>query len=240
MRRENPRPVVLGLYSPFVRNRCSGRFLRVSIGVHPILDHIIADIATWITHVIGWLGYVGITALMVLESMMLPVPSEVVMPFAGYLAANGQLDLKWAVFLGAVGCNIGSTVIYFLGAESNGSTVRKWGRYLLLTEDKIARVESYFHRWGGVTVFIARVTPFLPPAVSLPAGFARMPMWKFQLYTFVGCFIWCMGLAALGYEFGLAWQSQAWVKHAIHWLDVGFVAVIVAGLAWLGWRWWRR
>jgi len=204
-----------------------------------MLDHIVSAIAVWIAHVIAWLGYAGITGLMTLESMMLPIPSEVVMPFAGYLAANGQLDLKWAVLLGTIGCNIGSTVLYFLGAESNGDFVRKWGRYLLLTEKKITHVEQYFHRWGGVTIFIARVVPFLPPAVSLPAGFARMPMWKFQLYTFVGCFIWCLGLAALGYEFGLAWKSQPWVKASIHWLNVALVVFILVALAWAAQRWWR-
>ncbi|HWA30227.1 MAG TPA: DedA family protein [Rhizomicrobium sp.] len=177
---------------------------------------------------------------MALESMMLPVPSEVVMPFAGYLASTGQLDLKWAVLLGAVGCNIGSTVIYYLGTEGSGAFARKWGRYFFLNDEKIARVEHYFHRWGGVTIFIARVTPFLPPAVSLPAGFARMRFWKFQLYTFVGCLIWCLALALLGYEFGLAWQSQPWVKTAIHWIDTALLVVIVVGVAWLARRMFRE
>lgn len=176
---------------------------------------------------------------MAFESMLMPVPSEVVMPFAGYLAANGRLNLGGAVLAGAVGCNIGSTVIYYLGAEGGGAFVQKWGRYVLLTEDKVARVQHYFHRWGGITVFIARVMPFLPPAVSLPAGFARMSFWKFQLYTFVGCLIWCLALAALGYEFGLAWKSQPWLKAAIHWVNIGILVAIVLALGWIGWRWKR-
>jgi membrane protein DedA with SNARE-associated domain len=205
-----------------------------------ILDHIVADIAVWITHVIAWLGYAGITAMMVLESMLMPVPSEVVMPFAGYLAADGRFNLFTAVLAGAIGCNIGSTVIYYLGAEGGHGFVRKWGHYFFLNEEKIARVEGYFHRWGGVTLLVARTIPFLPPAVSLPAGFARMRFWKFQLYTFIGCALWCLALAVLGYEFGLAWKSQPWVKAAIHWIDIAVLVAISAVIVWFIRQKWSR
>jgi membrane protein DedA with SNARE-associated domain len=201
-----------------------------------ILDHIVAAIAIWITHVIAWMGYPGIVLLMTLESTLLPVPSEIVMPFAGYLAATGRLQLVWTAVAGALGCNIGSTIVYYVGAKGGRAFAEKYGRYVFLTPRKIDKVERYFHRWGALTLLITRMLPLLPAIVSLPAGFARMSMWTFQLYTFAGCFIWCLALAWLGYEFGLAWQSQPWVKTAIHYADIALVVGLAAAAAWLAWR----
>lgn len=201
-----------------------------------MLDHVVAIFATLITSAIAWMGYPGIVLLMALESSLIPVPSEIVMPFAGYLASQGRFHLVWAALAGALGCNIGSTIIYYVGALGGRALVNKYGRFVLLTKSKIDRVERYFRRWGGMTIFVARLMPFLPVVVSLPAGFARMNMWQFQLYTFAGCFFWCLALAVLGYEFGLTWQSQPWVKEAIHGLDIALVAAVVLGLAWLAYR----
>jgi membrane protein DedA with SNARE-associated domain len=187
--------------------------------------------------VIAWLGYPGIVLMMALESTLIPIPSEVVMPFAGYLAATGRFHLIWTAVAGATGCNVGSTVVYYVGAVGGRPLAEKYGRYFFLTRKKIEQVDDYFRRWGGITLLITRMMPLLPAVVSLPAGFARMPMWKFQLYTFVGCFIWCFALAALGYEFGLAWKDQPWVKSAIHWLDIALVAGITLFVAWLVWGW---
>jgi len=204
-----------------------------------MLDHLIAHLATLITHAIAWLGYPGIVLLMALESTLIPIPSEIVMPFAGYLAATGRFHLIWTAVAGALGCNIGSTIIYYVGAEGGRRFAEKYGAWFFLTKDKIARVENYFHRYGGVTLLLTRMLPLLPVVVSLPAGFARMNIWKFELYTFIGCFIWCLGLATLGFEFGLAWKSQPWVKEAIHWLDFALVAAIVLALGYIAWRWLR-
>lgn len=183
------------------------------------------------------LGYPGIVVLMALESSLLPVPSEIVMPFAGYLASQGRFHLVLAGLAGAVGCNIGSTIIYYIGAIGGRALIDRHGHYLFLTKAKVDRVERYFRRWGGITIFLVRMMPLLPVVVSLPAGFARMNIWKFQLYTFAGCFLWCLTLASLGYEFGLAWKSLPWVKDAIHWLNIAFVAAIVLVAAWIVWRW---
>jgi len=185
------------------------------------------------------LGYPGIIGLMALESSLLPIPSEIVMPFAGYLASQGRFHLIGAAAVGALGCNIGSTLIYYIGAIGGRALIDRYGRYIFLTKTKVDRVERYFQRWGGITIFVTRMMPLLPVVVSLPAGFARMPIWKFELYTFAGCFLWCLLLATLGYEFGLAWQSQPWVKAAIHWLDIALVAAVVLAIVWIAWRWRR-
>jgi membrane protein DedA with SNARE-associated domain len=177
---------------------------------------------------------------MALESSLLPIPSEIVMPFAGYLASQGRFHLVLAAAAGALGCNIGSTVIYYIGAIGGRALIDRYGHYVFLTKAKVDRVERYFQRWGGVTIFVTRLMPLLPVVVSLPAGFARMNIWKFELYTFAGCFLWCLALAALGYEFGLAWQSQPWVRAAIHWFNIALVVAIVVFLAWIVWRWRSR
>lgn len=176
---------------------------------------------------------------MTLESSLLPVPSEIVMPFAGYLASTGRFHLIPAAIAGGLGCNVGSTIVYYVGARGGRPFAEKYGRYVFLNHRKIEKVERYFHRWGGATLLVTRMMPLLPAIVSLPAGFARMSMWKFQLYTFIGCFIWCLGLAALGYEFGVAWKDQPWVKMAIHYLDIGLAIAVVLALGYLAWGWWR-
>jgi membrane protein DedA with SNARE-associated domain len=175
--------------------------------------------------------------LMALGSTLFPVPSEVVMPFAGYLASTGRFHLIWAVLAGTIGCNIGSTILYYIGAQGGRHFVSKYGRYVLLNDRKIEQMERYFHRWGGITLLVTHVLPFFPAVISLPAGFARMSMWQFQIYTFIGCFIWCFGLAVLGYEFGLAWKDQPWVKAAIHWLNIALVVLIVLTIGWLVREW---
>ncbi|MGN6149478.1 MAG: DedA family protein [Rhizomicrobium sp.] len=176
---------------------------------------------------------------MALESSLLPIPSEIVMPFAGYLASTGRFHVFLVALSGAIGCTIGSTLIYYIGAKGGRPFVETYGTRFFLTRRKVEKVERYFQRWGGVTILVARMMPLLPVVVSLPAGFARMNIWKFELYTFIGCFAWCALLTTLGYEFGLAWQSQPWVKEAIHWLDLALVCAIVLVVAYGVWGWWR-
>jgi len=190
--------------------------------------------------VIAWLGYPGIVILMALESLCLPVPSELVMPFAGYLASHGRFSLALAALAGAIGCNIGSTVLYFLGATGGRRLVEKWGRYVFLGERRLQRVEQAFHRYGEAIVFTARVLPFTPVIVSFPAGVARMRMWKFQTYTFAGSFLWCGTLAFLGYEFGRTWEQQPWVQSAMHFVDIAVLALVAFGIGWLVWQRMKR
>ena len=202
-----------------------------------MLSQLIEHLGAIIIGVISATGYVGVAALMAIESACIPLPSEIIMPFAGYLVSTGTLTLWGVALAGAVGCNIGSTIIYYIGAIGGRALIDRHGHYLFLTKAKVDRVERYFRRWGGITIFLVRMMPLLPVVVSLPAGFARMNIWKFQLYTFAGCFLWCLTLAALGYEFGLTWQSQPWVKEAIHWFNIALVAAIVLFLAGIVWRW---
>lgn len=190
-------------------------------------------LAHLITAAISRLGYPGIAFLMALESACLPVPSELVMPFSGYLASQGRFGFFPAVLTGAIGCNIGSTALYYVGSTGGRALVEKWGRYAFLGPRRLARVQRVFQRHGELIVFLGRIFPFVPVIVSFPAGLARMKMWKFQVYTFAGSFLWCLILAWTGYEFGTRWQSLSWVQSAIRFIDYAAIGVIVAGAIWL-------
>jgi membrane protein DedA with SNARE-associated domain len=177
---------------------------------------------------------------MALESACLPVPSEIVMPFAGYLASTGRFDLTLVATAGAIGCALGSSAIYYVGATAGRGFVEKWGRYIRVTRKDLDRVDHYFARFGAATVFVTRVLPMLPAIISLPAGVARMPFWKFLIYTFVGCWIWCFALAFAGFKFGQAWRTNPWVREAVHSFDLIVCGVIAGGAIWFAWRIWRR
>jgi membrane protein DedA with SNARE-associated domain len=204
------------------------------------LDSVVNALAGFITATISVLGYPGVVLLMALESACLPVPSEIVMPFSGYLASTGRFDLLLVVTAGAVGCNIGSTVAYLIGATGGRRLVEKWGRYIFLTKGELDRMEGYFARYGSATIFLARVLPMIPAFISFPAGIARMPFWKFQLYTFAGTWLWCGALALAGLELGKAWASSPALNHALHAFDWVVVVAAIAAVAWFTRRFWKK
>jgi membrane protein DedA with SNARE-associated domain len=154
------------------------------------------------------------------------------MPFAGYLASTGRFDLILVATAGAVGCNIGSAIAYAVGYHGGRSFVLRWGRYVFMSAHELARVEVFFARYGAVAVFIGRLLPVVRTFIALPAGMARMGQLKFHLYTFVGSWPWCFGLALIGYELGANWDSTPWLRAAFHWADVIVIAAVVLAAAW--------
>jgi len=173
-----------------------------------VLDSLLAPIVAWVVAVISAAGYAGVAGLMAVESACIPLPSEVIMPFAGYLASTGRFSLVLAATAGAVGCNLGSTVAYAVGARGGRPLVERWGRYVLLSSEDLDRAERFFRRYGGVAVLVGRLLPVIRTFIALPAGIARMPQLKFQLYTFVGSWPWCYALAYVGYVLGERWKSE--------------------------------
>src|SRR5579863_8208336 len=151
-----------------------------------MLDRIIAPLAAFIIATISALGYVGIAALMAIESACIPLPSEIIMPFSGYLVSTGRFDLVLVATAGAIGCNIGSTIAYAVGHYGGRPLVEKWGRYLLMSRRELALVDAFFNRYGSITVFVSRLLPVIRTFIALPAGVAGMPQFRFQLYTFLG------------------------------------------------------
>ena len=161
------------------------------------------------------------------------------MPFAGFLAATGRMDLLAAATAGAIGCNLGSTLAYAVGFWGGRPAVLRWGRYVMMGSRELAWAERFFAHGGGLTVLIGRLLPVIRSFIALPAGVARMPMTRFQIYTFVGSWPWCYGLAWAGYRLGRAWETSPGLRAAMGQLDALAVALILAGAGWWVWRWRR-
>jgi len=201
-----------------------------------MLDSVLAPIAAWIVAVISAAGYAGVAGLMAIESACVPLPSEIIMPFAGYLASTGRFSL-WAVATaGAVGCNLGSTLAYAVGARGGRKLVERWGRFILLNPGDLDRADHFFQRYGGLAVLIARLLPVVRTFIALPAGIARMPMVPFQLYTFIGSWPWCYALAYAGFVLGQTWQTDPRLRAFLHRFDIVMVVLLALGFAWLVWR----
>jgi membrane protein DedA with SNARE-associated domain len=193
-----------------------------------------------IVAVISAAGYSGVAALMAIESACIPLPSEVVMPFAGYLVSLGQFSLIGAATAGAIGCNVGSTIAYVVAAHGGRTAFERWGAYVLIRHEELERAERFFARYGAVTVFVGRLLPLIRTFISFPAGLARMPMLKFQVYSFIGSWPWCFALAYAGTVLGARWDSDPTFRRLFHEFDAAIVAVALAGFAWFVWSRWRE
>ncbi len=151
-------------------------------------------------------GYPGVAFLMMLESMVAPVPSEAVMPFAGCLIATGRFTFFWVAVWSTAGSIAGSLLSYAMGYYGGRPFVTKFGRYLLLSLHDLEVTERFFHRRGTITIFVARFIPVIRHLISIPAGMGRMNLIQFSLYTIVGACVWNMFLAWLGYHLGTHWE----------------------------------
>ena len=160
------------------------------------------ELISWLVDTIGALGYPGIFLLMAMESSVIPVPSELVMPPAGYLAQQGEMHLWVAIFWGTTGSLVGAYVNYFASHYLGRPLVLKYGKYVWITEEKFAKVEKYFHDHGEISTFIGRLLPVVRHLISLPAGLAGMNHFKFSLYTIMGAGIWVTILTFIGYVIG--------------------------------------
>ncbi len=157
---------------------------------------------TWITETIFQLGYPGILALMALESSFVPFPSEVVLPPAGYLAAQGRMNAPLVFAAGLTGSLVGAFVNYYLAVALGRPLLHKYSRYVLIKQASLDRAEAFFRRHGEVSTFIGRLIPVIRQLISVPAGLARMRLDRFALYTSIGAGIWCMVLTAIGWYLG--------------------------------------
>jgi membrane protein DedA with SNARE-associated domain len=198
-----------------------------------MIGKLLAAIAASIIGIISSLGYGGIALLMAIESACIPLPSEVIMPFSGYLVFRGELAFWGVAFAGAVGCVIGSLVAYGVGARGGRPLVERYGRYLLVSPHDLELADRWFARHGDITIFIARLLPVVRTFIAFPAGVARMALGKFVAYTFVGSLIWCAALAWVGERLGENWESLGpW----FHRFDAVIGAAILLAAAWWVWR----
>ncbi len=166
-------------------------------------ERILAVLVQFVTHVIDMGGYAGIAAFMGIESACIPLPSEIIMPFAGYLVYLQPLHPGLgAATAGAIGCNLGSIVAYWIGAKGGRPLVERYGRWVLMSHHDLDRMTYFFNRYGGVTVLLGRLLPVVRTFIAFPAGIARMPQLRFHLYTFIGSWPWCFALAYVGMKLG--------------------------------------
>src|ERR1051325_9270098 len=198
-----------------------------------MVARIIEVLSAFIVLTISTLGYTGIVLLMAIESACIPLPSEIIMPFSGYLVHRGELNLQLVALAGAVGCVIGSLIAYHVGAWGGRPLIEKYGKYILISPHDLAIADRWFERHGDITIFIGRLLPVVRTFIAFPAGVARMPLLKFVIYTFVGSLIWCWALAWIGQSLGEHWDTLGTYFHRF---DAAIGALIVLAAAWWIWR----
>jgi membrane protein DedA with SNARE-associated domain len=200
-------------------------------------EKLLAVVFVFIKSVIATTGYSGLALLMAIESACIPLPSELIMPFAGYLVFEGTFKLLWVATAGAVGCNLGSLVAYEIGFYGGRRLVERFGHWLLMSSQDLDRADRFFARWGYLAVFVARLLPVIRTFIALPAGIAHMPRGRFHLYTFLGSWPWCFGLAWLGMKLGENWRE---LGKYFHKFDAVIGAVLVVGAIWFVRNHWQN
>jgi len=194
----------------------------------------------WLVESIGAMGYPGLVILMALESSVFPVPSELVMPPAGYLAAKGQMHFGVALVCGTIGSLVGAYANYFVAARLGRWVFVRYGRWVLLTERSLERTERFFQSHGEIATFVGRLFPVIRHLISIPAGLARMRLDRFFLYTGVGAALWCTVLLGIGWLIGEAGatlsreQLHLYTRRAV----LGMVPLTALLVGW--YVWWHR
>ncbi len=201
-----------------------------------LIEQIVSWLAGFTTAIIVALGYPGIALLMAIESACVPLPSEIIMPFAGYLVSQGHFTLWGAATAGAIGCNLGSVLAYAAGQYGGRPLALKYGRYLLIDAHDIDRADRFFARYGDWAVLIGRLLPIIRTFIAFPAGMARMPLLRFHVFTFIGSWPWCYGLAWVGLALGQAWNSDPRIKAVMHSFDVVIVLAVLSAGTWFVWH----
>lgn len=193
---------------------------------------------SWIIQIIERLGYTGIAILMFLDNIFPPIPSEVIMPSAGYTASRGQLQIVGVILAGSLGSILAAAVFYAIGRKISHAALFQWidryGKYLFITSDDLQKALDWFEQYGHRIVFFGRMIPAVRSLISIPAGMSHMPFGKFMLYSSLGTFIWTTFLACIGFYFG---ENQALMLSIIH--RVGYIILAITVL-FVGWWIYRK
>jgi membrane protein DedA with SNARE-associated domain len=200
--------------------------LRGTVAFDIVRALVLDSFAHAVQNLVADLGYPGLFLLIVAESTMVPVPSLLVMPFAGFMAAQGTFSLPVILAINGAGALVGSSLSYWLGAAGGKPLLLKYGKYIFVRPKDIERTEAFFSGRGKWTIFIARFLPVIRHIISIPAGIARMPLRTFLLETFLGAMAWGGGLMILGYELGAQWETIALKAKKVD-LAVALVIVLV-------------
>lgn len=184
--------------------------------------------------------YTLVLVLMAVQSACVPIPSEVIMPFAGAQLAHSQWDLIVLATLCSIASNLGSIPAYWVGAAGGRPMVERFGKYVLLGARDLDRAEHFFTKYGSITVLVGRMLPIIRTFIALPAGIARMNQFRFHLYTFIGSWPWCYALAYIGMKLGDKWQTDPRFKEVFHRFHLGVEVMLVLGVVWFIWTHWKH
>jgi membrane protein DedA with SNARE-associated domain len=201
-----------------------------------MIGKILEILSAFIVATISKMGYAGVALLMAIESACIPLPSEIIMPFSGYLVFKGEMNLWLVGIAGAVGCVLGSMVAYWVGMYGGRPLIEKYGRYVLISHHDLDLADRWFKKYGETIIFTSRLLPVVRTFIAFPAGVARMNIPRFIIYTFAGSLPWCLGLAYVGQKLGEQWDKNPTLKSWFHRFDFVIGILIVLGAAWWIWR----
>lgn len=198
-----------------------------------MIGKLITILAGFIIASISTLGYAGIAAMMAIESACIPLPSEIIMPFSGFLVSQGRFTIFGCALAGAIGCVIGSILAYVVGRYGGRQFIWKYGKYILISHHDVEMADRWFDKHGQFVVFFSRLLPVIRTFISLPAGISKMRFIPFVIYTFAGSLPWCYFLAYLGFKLGDHWDTLGVYFHRF---DTVIGIIILAGAIWWVWR----
>lgn len=202
-----------------------------------LIEAIVAELSRFIIATISAFGYAGIVLTMAIESACIPLPSEIIMPFSGYLVLEGQFTLLGVTLAGTIGNVLGSIVAYYAGMYGGRPFVERYGPYVLVRRQDLDTADRWFARYGQWAVLIGRLLPVIRTFISLPAGIARMPIGRFIVFTFIGAFPWCWFLAYVGIVMGEHWAD---LRQYFHHIDVVIGVLLLAGVGYFLYAHWPR
>jgi membrane protein DedA with SNARE-associated domain len=185
-------------------------------------------------------GLTGVVLLMAIQSACIPIPSEVIMPFAGFALAHSQWDLIVLATLASLASNLGSIPAYWIGAKGGRPLVERYGRYLLLSNRDLDLADHFFARFGSITVLVGRMLPIVRTFIAFPAGIAKMNQLRFHVYTFIGSWPWCYALAYIGMKLGAKFQTDPRFQEVFHRFHLAVELVLVVGVVWFVWTHWKN
>jgi membrane protein DedA with SNARE-associated domain len=193
------------------------------------MPDVTAPIVNFVTDQVGSFGSLAVFLLMVLESACIPVPSEAIMLYGGFLVSQGKAALGWIIVAGVAGNLVGSWIAWWVGRVKGREWLLRW-HWLHVTPKRLDAADRWFERWGDWAVLLTRCLPIIRTFISLPAGIARMPFWRFTVLTLIGCLPWVTALALVGREVGDNWED---IQKQLHYFDYAVAIAIVAGIVWL-------
>ena len=202
-----------------------------------LIEAVITLLSRFVINTISSFGYTGILATMAIESACIPLPSEIIMPFSGYLITTGQFTMLGVTLAGAVGNVLGSVVAYYAGVWGGRPFVERYGPYMLLSPRDLDTADRWFAKYGEAAVFFSRLLPVVRTFISLPAGIARMNFPRFVIFTFIGALPWCYALAYIGVVMGERWDH---LRQYFHQFDIVIGLCLALAAGYFLWSHWPR